>query len=140
MWKSTEMMIRSVAEGIISEGVEVNVMKLGDNHHSDIMTEILNSSGVVVGSSTLNNEYLPRVAAMTTYMKGLKPKGKLGLSINSYGWSKMVLKKLNDELKASGIKLISDGYQCTYVPGSEDIENCFALGSELAKKIKERNS
>ncbi|MEI6080672.1 MAG: FprA family A-type flavoprotein [bacterium] len=136
MWRSTEKMAYSVTEGIRSQGVSVKMMKLGDdNHRSDIMTEILDAGAVVVGSSTLNNEMLPHVADMLTYMKGLKPVNRIGAALSSYGWNPGVLKKLNTELEASGVKLISEGITVKYVPEQSDIENCYNLGVKIAQEL-----
>ena len=139
MWRSTEKMAYSVTEGIRSQGVSVKMMKLGDeNHRSDIMTEILDAGAVVVGSSTLNNEMLPHVADMLTYMKGLKPINRIGAALSSYGWNPGVLKKLNTELEASGVKLINEGITVKYVPEQSDIENCYNLGVKIAQELNSK--
>lgn len=135
MWKSTEKMIRSVAEGLIDGGTEIRVMKLGENHRSDIMTEMLNAKGVVVGSSTLNNEMLPSVADVLTYAKGLKLTARTGFAVNSYGWAPTVLKKINGELNAAGVELMDEGINVNYVPKKEDLEKCYSLGKKLSERL-----
>lgn len=135
MWKSTEKMVLAAAEGLISNGVETKVMKLGENHRSDVITEMLDASAIVVGSATLNNEVLPTMADMLTYMKGLKVPGRVGFALNSYGWNPAVLKKLNAELVASGIDVVDDGIGVKYVPEKKDLEKCFELGVKLSERI-----
>lgn len=135
MWKSTEKMCLSVAEGLISKGVDTKVMKLGESHRSDIMTEILNAKAIIVGSATINNEMLPRVCDMLCYMKGLKPVERVGAAVGSYGWNPGVLKKLNTELEASGIKVVDDGIGVKYVPTHEDLEKCFSLGIKISEVL-----
>jgi flavorubredoxin len=135
MWKSTEKMVFATAEGLISKGVEVKVMKLGECHRSDVITEILDASVIVAGSSTLNNEFLPHVADMMTYLKGLKPAGRIGAALSSYGWNPAVLKKLSTELSASGVTVVDDGVNVRYVPEKADLERCFELGVRLSGKI-----
>lgn len=136
MWKSTELMAQQVAEGLISQGVVVKLMKLGENDRSDVMTEILDASAVIVGSATLNNELLPRVADIMTYMKGLKPAGRIGACVNSYGWNPNVIKKLNSELEACGIKLVDEGVAVKYVPDQSDLKKCFDMGVKIANIIR----
>lgn len=135
MWKSTEKMCLSVAEGLISKGIHVKVMKLGESHRSDIITEILNAKAVIVGSATLNNEMLPVVSDMLCYLRGLRPTGRIGAAVSSYGWAPVVLKKLNTELEASGVSVVDDGISVKYVPTPEDQERCFNLGVKIADKI-----
>jgi flavorubredoxin len=135
MWNSTEKMAYSVAEGLMSEGIVVSLMRLGANDRSDVITEILDAGAIVCGSSTLNNEMLPKVADMLTYMKGLKPAGRIGACFGSYGWSPVVLKKLNTEMEASGVKLIDEGINLKYVPEEADLKKCFELGVKLALSL-----
>jgi len=139
MWKSTEKMAYSVTEGLMSKGIIVKMLKTGlENNRSDVITEMLDAGAVVVGSSTLNNEFLPTISDMLTYMKGLKPAGRIGAAINSYGWNPGVLKKLNTELEAAGIKLISDGINVKYVPEKSDLEKCFQLGVKIAQELNNK--
>ena len=135
MWNSTEKMAYSVAEGLMSKGVVVKLMRLGASDRSEVMTEILDAGAIVCGSATLNNEMLPKVADMTTYMKGLKPSGRVGACFASYGWSPAVLKKLNTELEAAGIKLIDEGVNVKYVPEADDLNKCFELGVKVASSL-----
>ncbi len=137
MWKSTELMAQQVAEGLMSKGVIVKFMKLGENDRSEVMTEVLDSKAVIVGSSTLNNEMLPRVADMLTYMKGLKPTGRIGACVNSYGWNPAVIKKINAELESCGIKLVDEGIAVKYVPEQNDLKKCFDMGVKIAANIKD---
>ncbi len=135
MWKSTELMAQQVAEGLISQGVIVKLMKMGENDRSDVMTEVLDAKAVIFGSSTLNNDVLPRMADVMTYMKGLKPAGRIGACLNSYGWNPTVIKKLNTELEASGIKLVDEGIAVKYVPEQSDLKKCFDMGVKIASLI-----
>jgi flavorubredoxin len=137
MWNSTEKMAYAVAEGFMSKGVVVKLMRLGANDRSDVITEILDAGAVVCGSSTLNNEMLPKVADMLTYMKGLKPAGRIGACFGSYGWSPVVLKKLNAEMEASGVKLVDEGFNLKYVPEEADLKKCFELCVKLALSLNQ---
>ena len=131
-------MAYSITDGLMSQGISVKMMKLGENNRSDVITEILDAGAVIVGSSTLNNEFLPMVSDMLTYMKGLRPVNRIGASFNSFGWNPGVLKKLNMELEASGIKLISEGIGVKYVPEQSDLENCYQLGIKVAKELNSK--
>ena len=42
---------------------------------------------VIVGSATHNNNVLPGIADVLTYMKGLRPLNRVGAACGSYGWS-----------------------------------------------------
>ena len=45
--------------------------------HSDVMTELADCGAVIVGSATHNNNVLPGIADVLTYMKGLRPQNRV---------------------------------------------------------------
>lgn len=137
MWKSTEKMAYAIAEGVVKEGVEARVFKLSVSDITDVMTEVMLAKGVVLGSSTLNNNLLPTMASFITYMKGLRPRKKLGFAFGSYGWSGEAVAQLNEYLKEIQAEVIHEGIKCKYAPNQEVLKSCEDLGRLLAQKIKE---
>ena len=135
MWHSTEAMAESIAEGIAEEGVEVKPMHLRKWNRSDIMTEVIDAKAIIVGSPTLNNQLFPTVADMLTYMKGLKPKNKIGAAFGSYGWSGESVKLINKELEAMKFDIIDSGIKIQYVPDKKGKDACFELGRKIGKAI-----
>jgi flavorubredoxin len=137
MWHSTEVMAKAVADAIIDEGVSVKLLNLEVNHRSDVITELLDAKGLVLGSSTLNNGILPRMADMITYAKGLRPTGKVGAAFGSYGWSGEAVKIMTQALTDMKVELVADGVRINYVPDHEALAKCRELGKAVAKAIKE---
>ena len=135
MWHSTEMMANQIAAGIGAEGVDVRPMYLRKWHRSDIMTEMLDAKAVVIGSPTLNNGLFPTLADILTYMKGLKPKNKIGAAFGSYGWSGEAVKIIEKELTAMKFELIEPGIRVKYVPESENLDACYAFGQKIGKAV-----
>jgi flavorubredoxin len=136
MWHSTEAMARAISEGIAVEGVSVKPIHLRGSHRSEIMTEVLDARAVVVGSPTLNNQLFPTVSDFLTYMKGLKPKNKIGAAFGSYGWSGESVKMINQELEEMKFEIIDPGIRIQYVPDQKAKEACFEFGSKIGKAIK----
>lgn len=137
MWKSTATMARAVADGLIQTGVQVKMFDLQVNHRSDIMTEALDAKALLFGSSTLNNQMLPRMADMLTYMKGLKPRNRIGAAFGSYGWSGDAVRHINQELEAMKIEVIHSGVSVQYVPDHEGLRQCVELGLLAGRRIRE---
>ncbi len=137
MWHSTEQMAGKIAEGVSLEGVEVRPMNLRHCHRSDVMTEVMDARAVVIGSPTLNNNIYPTVSDFLTYMKGLKPKGKIGASFGSYGWSGEAVGVIKSELEAMKFEMIDPGLKIQYVPDPEGIEACIEFGRKIGKAVKE---
>ncbi|MDR2861412.1 MAG: FprA family A-type flavoprotein, partial [Syntrophobacterales bacterium] len=135
MWKNTEKMARSIAEGLISEGVAVKFMCLDCCHRSDIMPELLNAAAVIIGSSTLNNNVLPQMADVLTYMKGLKPKNLKGFAFGSYGWSGEAADHVQAMMKEMGIEITSEALKAKNAPTDDILNACYEKGQALARDI-----
>jgi len=139
MWHSTETMAEAIAAGIAEEGVSVKPIHIRSSDRSDIMTEVQDAAAVVVGSPTLNNQLFPTVADVLTYMKGLKPVGRIGAAFGSYGWSGEAVKLINAELEAMKFELVESGISVQYVPDGNNLDACFAYGRQIGQAITARN-
>ncbi len=135
MWQSTEKMAEAIVKALVREGVEAEPYHLRAWHRSDIMTEVLDAGAVIIGSPTLNNSLFPTLSDFMTYMKGLKPKNKIGAAFGSYGWSGEAVKLINQELEEMNFEIIDPGLKTLYVPEEKDIEACYELGRKIAKAL-----
>jgi flavorubredoxin len=136
MWHSTETMAEAIAQGILDEGVIARPIHIRSSHRSEIMTEVLDAAAVIVGSPTLNNQLFPTVSDFLTYMKGLKPKNKIGAAFGSYGWSGESVKLINQELETMKFDIIDPGIKIQYVPDQDGKDACFELGRKIGKAIR----
>jgi len=137
MWHSTETMAQEIVQGIVEEGVIARPIHIRSSHRSEIMTEVLDAAAVIVGSPTINNQLFPTVSDFLTYMKGLKPKNKIGAAFGSYGWSGESVKLINQELEAMKFDIIDSGVKIQYVPNQDGKDICLELGRKIGKAIKE---
>jgi len=137
MWHSTETMAKAIADGLVQEGVSVQLFDLATNHRSDIITEVLDAGALVFGSPTLNNGMLPRMADLLHYMKGLRPANKIGAAFGSYGWSGEAVKLINAIMEEMKFTVIDPGINVQYVPAHDDLGKCVELGRKVAKALKE---
>jgi flavorubredoxin len=135
MWHSTEKMAKAIASGINAKGVDTRPMYLRKWHRSDIMTEVLDTKAIVVGSPTLNNGLFPTVSDFLTYMKGLKPKNKIGAAFGSYGWSGESAKLIKNELEKMKFDIIEPSLRIRYIPDEEGLEECYQFGIKIGQAI-----
>ncbi len=140
MWGSTAKMAMSIADGVAAGGSDVKLLPLNSNHRSDVATELLDSGAIAFGSPTLNNNIFPTVADLLCYLKGLRPKNKIGAAFGSFGWSGEATKHLDAALKEMKVDTVSDPVSCKYVPSSDDLAKCFELGGTISKRLKDRKS
>jgi flavorubredoxin len=136
MWGSTDKMAKAIADGIISESVEVKILKLRSSELSEAVTEILEAKAVLVGSPTLNNQMFPTLGQFLTYITGLKPKGKLWGFFGSYGWGGGAVKGMIETARKAGFEVYEPGVEAKYVPDQEDMKKCFEFGQQIALKVK----
>ena len=137
MWHSTEDMAHAVSDGLIEAGVSTNMVNLQVHHRSDVMTQVLGAKAIVLGSSTLNNGLLPRMAGFLMYMKGLRPTNKLGATFGSFGWSGEAVNLMNTALQEMKIDVIEDGLRIKYVPDEDKLEECREMGKRVGKAVAE---
>jgi flavorubredoxin len=135
MWHSTETMANAITEGLHEKGVKATPMHLRSWHRSDVITEVLDAGAIIVGSPTLNNGLFPTVSDFLTYMKGLKPKDKVGAAFGSYGWSGESTKLISKELEAMKFKVVDPGMKIQYVPDPEELEACKEFGRTIAQHL-----
>ncbi len=137
MWGSTEIMAKAISNGLCKASVENKLVRLRQNHYSDIVKEILVSKIIVIGSPTINEGIFPSVAQLLSYLKGLHPLKKKGVGFGSYGWGGEAIEAINSEMKAGGIEVIEPGLGVVYVPMNQDIEACFQLGERIAAHLND---
>jgi len=135
MWHSTEKMAEAIASGLIEKGIDTIPMHLRKWHRSDIMTEVLDAGAVIIGSPTLNNGLFPTVADFLTYMKGLKPKNKIGGAFGSYGWSGESVKLIRQELESMQFDVLEPGIRIQYAPDPEALRTCTDYGKQVADRL-----
>ncbi len=138
MHGSTQLMAQALAEGIMSQDVDVKMYFLHSDERSNIVTDILDSKAILLGVPTMFNQIYPSIGDLIFYLKGLNF-GKTGIkrkavTFGSMGWSGEAPKILADELEKCGF-VIQDQIKVNYVPSEEELEKCYEIGSKLAFDI-----
>lgn len=135
MWGSTEKMARAIYRGLTEEGIPTKMYRLTGSDTSDIVKEVLEARGLLLGTPTLNNGVFPTVAGFSTYIKGLRPKGRIAATFGSYGWGIGAIKALTADLQAAGMEVLEE-FQVKFVPDGENLDKCEGLGRRVAQKIR----
>ncbi len=138
MWHSTERLANAIADGIRSTGVEVKVADLAVNDRSSVMTEVAKSGLIVFGAPTMNNQMFPAMADVLTYVKGLRPRNKIGMAFGSFGWSGEGARQIAAELTAMGAEQPFEAFQVKYMPTTDDLKAAFEKGAELGRALLSR--
>jgi flavorubredoxin len=79
---------------------------------------------------------LPSMADLLTYLKGLRPTGKIGAAFGSFGWSGEAVKHINGFMEQMKFEILDPGIKVKNVPIAEDLQKCVELGTKIGQAIK----
>ncbi|MCC7553134.1 MAG: FprA family A-type flavoprotein [Methanobacteriaceae archaeon] len=140
MHHSTQKMAHVMAEGVMSEGVEVKMYFLHEDNRSDAVTDILDSKAVFIGSPTIMNNPYPSLGDIVYYLTALNFKAttytKKAVLFGSKGWGGGANNKLATDLESAGFD-IAETYDTIYIPNSDVYDDCYEIGKKIAKEIKD---
>lgn len=121
MWGNTDVMARNIMEAFMEKGIEVRLYNTNNTEDSDIITEIVDAKYLAVGSSTLNNNMLPKIAGFLYYLKGLAPVDLQYIAFGSYGWGGQSIKQISDFLDGIGYKPLIEPVKMLYNPTTDGL-------------------
>lgn len=137
MWGSTEKMAHALLEGVMSQGVEAGLYNLTQSDKSDVIREVLDARALLIGSPTLNNGMFPTIGGFLCYLKGLKPKGKIGAAFGSHGWAGGAVKAIEQELAQTGVDLVDSTLAFKFVPEADELQKCVDFGKMIAQRVSQ---
>jgi len=140
MWHSTEKMARAISESLAEAGVKVGLVSMNDFHRSQAAYEVLDAGALILGSPTLNNNMLPQMADVTTYLRGLKPANLIGAAFGSFGWSGEGVRDLEAVLKEMKVEIAAPSVSVRNAPNEGALQICYDLGKTIAAELKKRLS
>jgi len=139
MWQATEKMAFKISQGLGIAGVEHKVFNIGVSSVTEVVKELLEAKGIIVGSSTHDNSMLNIIAGFLHFLKGLKPRNRIGACFGSYGWQGGAIKEMEAALKEVGIEqgMPSLGFQ--YLPDEQGFQQCVNWGKGFGELVLNEN-
>ena len=138
MWGSTEKMANYITEGLRAGGTEVKQLSMHSNHRSDVATELLDASALIIGSPVLNSQIFPAMADVLCYLKGLRKKGLIGAAFGSYGWNGAPIDELTKTLESMNVEVVAPAIKSPFVPDEKVKKACQDLGLLISQKLAEK--
>ncbi len=136
MYESTTKLARAMAEGINDEGLEPLLRLIPHSDRSDIIADLLEAKGILVGCPTLHNDILPTVASVLSDFGVLKPARKKAAAFGSYGWGGGSVKRIQKAMEEGKMDIIMEPFTVKWVPNEEELKRAYEYGKEFAKKVK----
>jgi flavorubredoxin len=137
MWGSTEKMARRIIDGIADAGVPAKLFDIAQSDRTEVIKEMLDAKGYIIGSSTHDNDMLPSIASFLEFLKGLRPKNRVAAAFGSYGWGGGAVKNIEEILKAAGILIAQPSISVQYAPDKSESERCYEFGEKFTNVLKE---
>ncbi len=136
MWGSTQKIAYALQEGLEAAGVPVTMKFLQTNHISEVIPEVLTSKAILIGTATLNNGMLPSIGSLLTYLKGLRPKHRIGMAFGSDGWGGQGARGVADAIKEMGWEMPEEIINLLYIPDEQELAAAREAGMRLGNTIK----
>ncbi|NLM46908.1 MAG: MBL fold metallo-hydrolase [Firmicutes bacterium] len=133
MWGSTDKMASAIIDGLMESGMEVKAFRISVSDRNDIIAEVIDAELLVIGSPTINREFMPTLSAFLDDLTGLKPRGKRAALFGSSGWSRGATDKMAARVKEAGFNLLEERMEVDWVPGAKELEQCRAFGRKLGE-------
>ncbi|MCG2828005.1 FprA family A-type flavoprotein [Methanothermobacter sp. K4] len=138
MHGSTRKMAHAIAEGAMSEGVDVRVYCLHEDERSEIVKDILESGAIALGAPTIYDEPYPSVGDLLMYLRGLKfnrTRTRKALVFGSMGGNGGATGTMKELLVEAGFDVTCEE-EVYYVPTDDELDACFEAGRKLAAEIR----
>ncbi|MDF2541405.1 MAG: flavodoxin/nitric oxide synthase [Herbinix sp.] len=110
MTGNTTKVAQRLAQGLKSAGVETSVFNLKSADLNEVKEKILDSDGVLIGSSTRYGDMVGNVEELLQSIGTEELKGKIGAAFGSYGWSGEAILHIEKYLHKTGASVIDQNY------------------------------
>jgi flavorubredoxin len=138
MWNSTDKMVKTMEDTLLTEGIEVSKHNLVVADISDIAKDLVDSRAIVLGTPTVLAGAHPLAMYAAYLAKALRPPAKFAVILSSYGWGGGAVRHIQETLGPTKMEIVG-AMEINGPPTENDVEKIVELGKTLAKKIKEEH-
>ncbi len=115
----------------------MKIFNVARSDKNDILTNVFRSKGVLVGTSTMNNVMMPKIAGLVEEMTGLRFRNKRASAFGSHGWSGGAVDRLSTRLQDAGFEM-SLSLKAKWRPDIDALELCRQHGRDIARQWPSR--
>lgn len=133
----TEMIADAIKKGIEAADLDVDILmyNLVTADMDEVLKEINECSGLLLGSPTLLADTLPQIWTILSSLNPVIHKGLPVSCFGSYGWSGEALKNITERYKQLKLNIVSDPLGIIFKPSEQNLESAYNFGLEFAKKV-----
>ena len=135
-YHKTGVIAEKIAEGIQEfADIEVVVQDIEKVSIGDLDEQITLSSGLIVGSPTINQNILLPIYKLFALINPLRDKGKLAAAFGSYGWSGENRQMIETNLRNLKLNLFDEGIFVKFTPDADEVQKCIDYGKSFAEAL-----
>lgn len=139
MYGNTERMMEAIVSGISLEDFhEIKIHNVSNSHNSFILRDIWRYKGLVLGSPTYDAGLFPPMDSLIRILADKMIRNRYVGLFGSCGWSGGGVSSLSEFVKQGGLELIQPVIEARFSASSEQIDNCFKLGQNVARVVSNR--
>lgn len=133
----TEIIADAIKKGIEAANFDVDILmyNLVTADMNEVLKEINECSGLLLGSPTLLADTLPQIWTILSSLNPVIHKGLPVSCFGSYGWSGEALKNITERYKQLKLNIVSEPLGIIFKPSEENLESAYNFGLEFAKKV-----
>lgn len=138
MWGSTAKMIKTLINSIRDEDIPVKAINLASIDVGEIVGEIVDSAGVIVGTPTVLGGPHPTIQHIIQLAKKLNPPTRLVGVIESHGWAGGAVGYISKCFENTESEIVG-ALEVLGRPSDEDMVKVMEFGKEFVDKVKSLN-
>lgn len=135
-YHKTGLIAESIAKGVCLAGdIEVDIMDIENTPIGELDAKVSNSTGVIVGCPTINQNILLPVYKLFAVLSPIRDKGKLAGGFGSYGWSGEGKDHIKSNLTNLKLNYFEEGIFVKFSPSEDQIEEAINYGIAFGKEL-----
>lgn len=133
----TEIIANSVKKGIeaTNKNVDILMYDLVTADINDVIKEINECSGLLIGSPTLLCDTLPQIWTILSSLNPVIHKGLPASCFGSYGWSGEALKNITERYKQLKFNIVCEPLGIMFKPSEKNLEDAYNFGYNFATEV-----
>lgn len=133
----TEEIAKEIKIGIEASNFDVDILmyNLVTADMNEVLNEINQCSGLLLGSPTLLSDTLPQIWTILSSLNPVIHKGLPASCFGSYGWSGEALKNINERYKQLKFNVVCEPLGIVFRPSEENLKSAYDFGLEFANKV-----
>ncbi|OOB77444.1 MAG: flavoprotein [Epulopiscium sp. Nuni2H_MBin001] len=131
----TKCLANKIAEGIMQQGINVELFDMGTSKFEDVIASIGKCKGLLVGSPTILGDALPPIWQLLISLNPVIHKGIIAGCFGSSGWSGEATINIAQRLSQLNFKQPLEPFNVYFKPSETDEENAVQFGIDFANGL-----